>query len=129
MKLLTLAILSLALGQVQQTFLNTDHASTGYGPYSMAAEYVIRPGGEMRVADETGHDGGWGELVLESVNLAGAAWVVETYTDDGARISSTQGNSYAGTGPCVVVFFDADDDGDVDLVDFASFQRLMGGPR
>jgi hypothetical protein len=105
---LTVCLLMLLQPETQVFF---DTAPGGYGPHGY--DYVGRPDGTLRttVACEPG-PGGWGDTVIGHV---------EFYVD-GALCEGASCNV-----PCeVYVNFDADCDGDVDLQDFAEFQRAFG---
>lgn len=124
------------LAQVEtQHFLDADRNQfTGYQHvawdtgYIVGAEYVIRPNGVMRHTDDGTHgDGGWGKVAV-GVDPTGMAYTTATYEDNVENYWHEHGPAYSGEMPCIVVTFDADDDGDVDLADFAAFQREMGRP-
>lgn len=93
-----------------QVFIDTGDPATGYGP--AGAELLVDVEGELRETETLGYmsPAGWGKATLEF------------YVDDEL------------TGSCdvpvvIYVLQDADLDGDIDLYDFAEFQRLFTGPR
>ena len=98
-------------GATHQLFINTDgDVNTGYGP--RGSDLLIDVDGVLRctVPWDGENVAGWGETYL---------------FDDGGDVL---------TGACAVpvdvyVLQDADLDGDIDLADFAEFQRLFNGPK
>jgi len=119
------ALMMLTIGQVEQTFLrDPDYA----GPlYAGQWSHVIRPITRViREAMPPEHDGGWGPLAV--IDPRGWWSQTEHYTDEHEVTYREAGRAYDGPLPCVVVTFDADDDGRVDLRDYAEFQNLFGGP-
>jgi len=118
-----MALMMLTIGQVQQTWVvDPDYTGPTYNGWT----HVIRPNGVIREAMPPEHDGGWGPLAV--IDPRGWWSVTEHYNDQHELTYREAGRAYDGPLPCVVVTFDADDDGDVDLEDYAAFQRQIGGP-
>ncbi len=111
-------------GEKAQLFLNTEPG--GYPIRGIHADWVFTVGKQLRQAatSEPNSPGGWGPA---AVCIPGdpISHVAEIYNTDGELVGVAMVSTIAVN--CGAV--DIDNDGDIDLADFALFQRSLSGPR